>query len=171
MSNERRVPDAVQITRVHRPAVVGADGRSKRRDKDAVAATLHPERMEGLMEVGDQVHEELERDGPVGAVERGVCQTFLVVANPVDDAITPSVAATVCGNLRLAPAITGTVGAPGVCWNIDEMPEGRLILSFEVLISPYSHIGEPGISKEPSHVPLRRPGEKVRSHERAESSV
>ena len=86
MRDELAVPDAVQVART-----VAAGVGAEHHDRNVVAAVADAERVERLMEIADQVHEELQRDRPIRAIERGVGEPRLVVENPIDRAVAPRV--------------------------------------------------------------------------------
>ena len=105
MRDERRIPGAVQVAWTWCASVMTARRRSEDRDRDVVAAARHPERVKWLVHVADQMHEKFQRDRPVGAIERGVGQAFLVVGDPVDDAVAPPIAGAAPGHASLERAI------------------------------------------------------------------
>jgi hypothetical protein len=86
--------------------------------------------VKGLMQITNQVHEELERDRPVGAIQRGIRQPFLVINDPVHNAVTPPVTPTTGGNPWLPWTVAVTVIIHRIERNVDVVPEGRLIVAF-----------------------------------------
>jgi len=96
--------------------------------------------MKGLVQVADQVHKKLERDSPIGSVERKVGQTFSVIRDPVYDTVTPPVASRSRGNSRLPWAVAVSVVACRLGRNVDVMPEGGLVVVLPVLVGPCRNI-------------------------------
>jgi hypothetical protein len=98
--------------------------------------------MKGLVHIADQVDEELERNGAVGTIQRGVCQSLLVVEDPVYRAITPPVTSTSRDSARLRWTITVAVIACSLGRDVVIVPGGGLPVSLMILISPCSDIGQ-----------------------------
>ena len=78
------IPYAVQIA-VVRVAPAGA----QEADGDAIASARIAQGMKGLMEVADQMHQELQREGAFLRAQRFVAQPSLEVKYAVGDTVSP----------------------------------------------------------------------------------
>src|SRR5262249_24618054 len=122
MRDERTVPYTVEIARARVVRIATARLLAEDGDRDAVAAALDAERVEWLMQIADQMHEELGRDRAIRAIEGHVRQPLLVVGNAIDDAVAPLVEARAGRHRRLQQAVAIAIVAGRVGRNVDEMP-------------------------------------------------
>ena len=74
--------------------------------------------MERLVKIADEVGDELERGGAVGAIEREVGEPLFPLGDAIDGAIAPAIRARAAGDPGLPRTIAIAIVAGRVCWNI-----------------------------------------------------
>ena len=162
VGNQLAVPDAVQVARMAPACVRAEDGH-----RDVVAAVPDAERVKRLMKIANQVHQELQGDCPVGAIERQVGEPLLVVEDAVHRAIAPGALALglTGGHLRLLRTITVAVVARRIRRNVEKVPEERLMDAAVVTIGPRGHVRESLMSQQPGDVALRGRRQLIRGNQ------
>ena len=150
MRDQPAVPDAVQVA-----GAVAAGVGAEDRDRDVVAAVADAERVERLVEIADEVHEELQRDRAVRAIERGVGEPRLVVEDPIHRAVAPRVGPGARRHAGLPRAIAIAIVAGRLRRNVEEVPVERLVGAVVISIGPRRDVGEALRSEQPGDVPAR----------------
>ena len=150
MRDQRAVPHAVQVA-----GIVAAGLRAEDRDRNVVAAVADAQRVERLVEIADEVHQELERDRPVGAIERRVREPRLVVEDPIDRRSRARCRRARPRRRRLPRAVAIAIVAGRVGRNVEEVPVERLVVPFEIPVRPRRHVGERLRPEQPGDVAAR----------------
>src|SRR5690606_28774792 len=91
--NQLRVPHRVHVAGRRPRRIAAARRRTEEADRNPVAAALDAAGVPRLVQIADEVHEELEGDRAVGTIEARVGDALLVIADAIDDAVPPDVAA------------------------------------------------------------------------------
>ena len=150
MRDQAAVPDSVEVA-----GVVAAGVRAEHRYRNVVATVPDAKGVERLMEIADEVHQELQGDRAIRAIERRVREPFLVVQDPVHRAVAPPVAACIGADSGLARAVAIAIVAGRLRRDVEEVPVERLVIPDEILIRPRRHVRQRFRSQQPGHVPAR----------------
>jgi len=83
----------MQVARIGSCRIVAAIGFPEHANLHVVAASADAERVKRLVQIADEVHDELQRGGAIGAIEFLIAETFFPIGDAIDDAIAPAIAA------------------------------------------------------------------------------
>jgi len=107
-----------------------------------VAAAPDTERVERLMQVADEMHDELQCGSPVGTIELEVTKPLLPIGNAIDDAIAPAIGARTGGNAGLPRTVAIAIVTGRGGRDIDVVPERCLLLITGDGVGPTRHISQ-----------------------------
>ena len=86
------IPHRMQVAGNGPAAIVAAVGLTEHTDPDVVAAAADAKGVKRLMQIADEVHDELQGGGAIGAIELRVAKAPFPIRDAIDDAITPAIA-------------------------------------------------------------------------------
>ena len=80
------------------------------------------------MQIADEVHDELQRGGAIGAIELRIAEPLFPIRDPIDDAVAPAIAAAAGGGAGLLRAVAIAIVAARIRRNVQVVPVRRLHL-------------------------------------------
>jgi len=117
-----------------------------------VAAAPHAERVEGLMEIADEMHDELQCGSAIGAIELWIFEPLLPIRDAIDDAVAPAVVARSGFRARLFRTVAIAIVTSRIRRDVQVVPIRRLHLLARDGVRPAGNISERLPIEQPRHI-------------------